>query len=169
MSGGTSSWHQAELGTIPVVIPIVPVAEEVIVVVGAEPALGALLLPVDTGGVDEGAEHGWSRQPGFEEERMESGCLPCPACMLCLLSPRRLNNSWGSRKPLSTLLPSPQPHEEMDTHPAASLVRTGLRWQKTSHPGSPPCREEAMGGQSCHSSSVFGQVSWPGCMFKRPH
>lgn len=53
--------------------PRVPVSEEIVVVVGAEAALGALLLPVDAGGIDEGSEHGRSRQPGWWEERMESG------------------------------------------------------------------------------------------------
>lgn len=53
----------------------VPVAEEVVVVVGAEAALRALFLPVDAGGVDEGTKHGWSRQPSFGEEGTESGCL----------------------------------------------------------------------------------------------
>lgn len=84
----------------------VPVAEEVVVVVGAEAALRALFLPVDAGGVDEGTKHGWSRQPGFGEEGTESGCLRCLARVLYSLSPRRFNISWGSSKPLSTLLPS---------------------------------------------------------------
>lgn len=63
----------------------VPVAEEVVVVVGTEPALGALLLPVDAGGVNEGTEHGRSWQPGFGEEKMESGC-PCCPCLHALLA-----------------------------------------------------------------------------------
>lgn len=54
----------------------VPVSEEIVVVVGAEAALGALLLPVDAGGVDEGSEHGRGRQPGWRGERMESSADP---------------------------------------------------------------------------------------------
>lgn len=117
----------------------VPVAEEVVVVVGAEAALGALLLPVDAGGVDEGSEHGRGRQPGWWGER-EDGVRCC--------------SRGGSVPPAAPA--SPQPHSETNTHPAAALVRTGLRWRMTSRPGSPPCRGEATGGQSCW------RWIWPG-------
>lgn len=72
--------------------------------------------------------------------------------------PKEIQHLLGLKQASEHPAAFPQTHEEMNTHPAASLVRTGHRWQMTSHPGSPLCRGEVTGGQSCCDSSIWPSI-----------